>query len=94
MPVVALDHKTLRSGTPPVIAIWNGPRLSRRIEGPAPVSTTLAAGSRIVWLLQPKTEFFKMVSQSFALTPSGPIYYTDLPTESGSRTLGEYQLAW
>jgi len=89
-----LEHELIRSGSPPVIAIWKGPVLSSRIQGPAPVSTTLPEGGRVVWLLNPRTEFYSMVTRSFPLTPAGPAYYTDLPREKGMRQLGEYEFAW
>jgi hypothetical protein len=94
VPIVVLEHELIRSGSPPVIAIWKGPVLSSRIQGPAPLSTTLPEGGRVVWLLNPRTEFYSMVSRSFPMTPAGPAYYTDLPAEKGARQLGEYQLAW
>ena len=94
VPVVVLEHQTLRAGSKPVIAIWNGPTLTHRAQGPAPLRTTVAAGSRIVWLLNPRTEFYKLVSQSFPLTAAGPVYFTDLPSSSSSQVLGEYEVAW
>src|SRR5207253_1831200 len=92
--IVVLEHRKLRSGSAPVIAAWRGAKLESRIEGPAPLRIVLPAGARIVWLLQPRTDFYELVRQSLPLTPVDPVYYTDLPAESGSRTLGEYQIAW
>ncbi len=92
--VVVLEHKKLRSGSPPVIAIWNGPKLERRLQGTAPLRLDLRPGDRIVWLLNPRTDFFPLVQQNFPLTQAGPVYSTDLPQESGSRLLGEYELVW
>jgi hypothetical protein len=94
LPIMVLDHKTIRSGSAPVVAIWNGNLLTRRIEGPAPLTATLPEGGRIVWLLNPRTEFYTLVSQSFPLTPAGTAYYTDLPAGNGTCTLGDYRLAW
>jgi hypothetical protein len=45
-------------------------------------------------MLNPKTDFFDLARATFALTPSDPLYYTDLPAEHGSRIIGEYELAW
>ena len=75
-------------------AIWHGPTLDQRIQGAAPLNVTLPAGGRVVWLLNPRTDFYAMVSESFPFTPAAPINYTDLPAEGGTRTLGEYQLSW
>ena len=94
MPIVVLEHSMLRAGSQPVIAIWNGPVLNRRIEGAPPLTATLPRGGRIVWLLNSRTEFFTLVSRNFPLTAAGPAYFTDLPEEDGVRALGEYQLQW
>jgi hypothetical protein len=52
------------------------------------------AGSRIVWLLNPRTSFYNAVMQSFPATAAGPIWYTDLPPWDGEKLLGEYRLQW
>lgn len=93
-PVVVLERRQLRSGTPPVISIWKGASLDLRLEDPAPLIVTLPAGGRIVWLLDPRTGFYSLASANFPLNAAGPIWYTDLPTQSGSKILGEYQLTW
>jgi hypothetical protein len=93
-PVVVLEHKLLRSGSPPVIAIWKGNSPYRRVEGPAPLGVSAPAGGRIVWLLNPHNDFYPLVSANLPLTAEGPIWYTDLPAGSGSRVLGEYRLEW
>ena len=90
--IIVLEHKKIRSGSPPVIAIWKGPRLERRLPGGAPVQ--LPAGTRIVWLLDPRSDFVPLVQQNFALAQAGPVYSTELPQEDGARQLGEYQLVW
>jgi hypothetical protein len=90
--VVVLEHKKIRSGSPPVIAIWKGAQLERRLPAGAPLQ--LPAGTRIVWLLQPQTDFLQLVQQNLPLVQAGPVYWTELPPESGSRQLGEYQLVW
>jgi hypothetical protein len=93
-PVVVLERRQLRSGTPPVISIWKGASLDLRLEDPAPLSVTLPAGGRIVWLLDPRTGFYSLARANFPLNAAGPIWYTDLPTLSGSKILGEYRLTW
>jgi hypothetical protein len=90
--LVVLEHKKIRSGSPPVIAIWKGAKLERRLPGGAPLR--LPAGTRIVWLLNPRTDFLQVVQQNFALVQAGTVYWTELPQESGSRRLGEYELVW
>ena len=90
--IVVLEHKKIRSGSPPVVAIWKGARLERRLPAGAPLQ--LPAGSRIVWLLDPRSDFFPLVQQNFSLEQAGPVYSTELPQEDGSRQLGEYQLVW
>lgn len=51
-------------------------------------------GARIVWLLNPRTEFYSIVQAAFAPRRDGSVFYTDLPAQHGSRILGEYELAW
>jgi hypothetical protein len=94
VPILVLEHQTIRSGSLPVIAVWKGSRLMRRMQGPPPLRAMLPEGGRVVWLLNPQTEFYTLAGRSFQLTPVGPIYYTDLPDTTGVRSLGEYELAW
>jgi len=90
VPIVVLEHATLRSGSQPVIVKWKGPVMQQRTQGPV----ILPRGGRVVWLLNPRTEFYKLASECFPLTPAGPVWYTDLPSEPGAQTLGEYELKW
>jgi 4-amino-4-deoxy-L-arabinose transferase-like glycosyltransferase len=104
VPIAVLDRKSIRSGAPPVVAIWNGAiwngaiwngaNPDRRMQNQAPLTVTLPPGGRIVWLLDPRTEFYALASSNFPLTPAGPIYYTDLPSQNGSKVVGEYKLEW
>jgi hypothetical protein len=89
---MVLEHKKIRGGSPPVVAIWKGSKLQRRVPGGTPVQ--LAGGMRVVWLLHPESEFFRVVQQNFPLTQAGPVYWTELPEDGGSRQLGEYELVW
>ncbi|MBS1856200.1 MAG: hypothetical protein JST11_12605 [Acidobacteria bacterium] len=91
--VFVLDHKMIRGGNP-VADLWQGAGLLARQQGPAPLRVTLPAGARVIWLLNPRTEFYELVRQSFPLTASGPVYYSELPAAAGSRVLREYELAW
>ena len=94
MQIAVLDHKKIRGRSPPVIVIWNGPKQERRLQGAAPLVLNLRAGGRIVWLLNPSTDFFQLAQRNFPLTQAGPVYFTDLLQESGSRLLGDYELVW
>jgi hypothetical protein len=93
VPIVVLEHKKIRS-SPPVIVVWKGARLERRLQGGTPLRLTLPAGSRVVWLLNSRTDFFATAQQNFALTAAGPVWFTDLPSEHGTRLLGEYEISW
>ena len=93
VPVIVLAHRGIRS-SPPSVAVWKGNREEAFTHGPAPLRVPLPAGSRIVWLLNPRTEFYTLVQQAFAPAPADPVCVTDLPRESGSRVVGEYELAW
>ena len=89
-----LEHGKLRAGSLPVMAQWRGPKLEKRVEGRPPVTVEIPAGSRIVWLLDPRTDFFEEARRTFALTPAGPLWFTDLPAGHGEKDLGEYRLIW
>jgi hypothetical protein len=94
LPVVVLDHRKLAGISPAVATFWRGSRVERRIEGPAPLATALPAADRIIWILNPATEFFRSAKSALPLTPSGPAYYLDLPQGGGSSAIGEYVLVW
>ena len=53
-------------------------------QGAAPLRMSVPEGSRIVWLLNPRTEFYHLVQRAFAPAAAGPVYVTDLPPGSGS----------
>ena len=94
LPIVVLDRKKLRSGSPPVIDTWRGSRLESHLQGPPPLRVLLPKGCRVVWMLNPTTDFFALVQRNFGPAGSGPVWYSDLPPDAGSRILGEYELAW
>jgi hypothetical protein len=93
VPVIVLEHKTIRT-SPPSVAIWKGNRQESFSHGAAPLRVPVPAGTRIVWLLNPSTEFYALVQEAFAPSAAEPVYFTDLPQQSGSRVVGEYELAW
>lgn len=93
-PIFVLEHKTIRGTTPPVIAFWRGSKLERREQGQAPLRLSLPAGSRVIWLLNSRTDFHDLVLRNFDVKESGPVCTTDLPAEPGSRILGEYEIDW
>lgn len=94
VPVIVLEHKLGHPGSPPLVSIWRGNHHDMYTEGRAPLRVSIPAGARIVWLLNPNTEFYALVTRAFTLAPADPVYYSDLPRESGSRLVGEYELAW
>jgi hypothetical protein len=89
-----LEHKKIRGGTPPVIVAWQGGKPLGRQQGATPLRLQLAPGSRVIWMLNPRTDFHSLVSSNFPVTEAGTVAFTDLPAEHGSRTLGEYEIAW
>jgi hypothetical protein len=91
--IAVLEHKKIRS-SPPVVVIWRGATLERRLQGGTPLRLELPAGARIVWLLNTRTDFYQEAQRNFALTAAGPVWFTDLPRDPGARQLGEYELAW
>jgi hypothetical protein len=90
MPIAVLEHRHIRSGSPAVAAFWKGPV---RLPGSSP-HVEASPGARLVWLINPRTEFYSIVQAAFAPRRAGSVFYTDLPSDHGSRTLGEYTLAW
>ncbi len=94
IPILVLEHGRLRAGSAPVIARWRGSKLEKRFEGRAPLTIELPAGSRVVWMLNPGTEFYRQAQQSFKLTPAGPVWFTDLPPQHGECVAGEYRIIW
>ncbi len=84
LPIAVLEHKNIRAGSPPVLVWWRGPRLERQLVNRPLV---MPGGTRIVWVLNPATPFFQEAQRSFALTPAGPVWYTDLPA-------GQYDVRW
>ncbi len=94
IPIAVLEHRHIRVGSPAVVALWKGAQRAATRGGPASARVEAPAGARIVWLLNPRTEFYNMVQAAFAPRRDGRVLYTDLPTQHGSRTLGEYELVW
>jgi hypothetical protein len=93
IPIAVLEHRHIGGGSPPVVALWQGARRAPNLPGAAP-RVNVPAGARIVWLLNPRTEFYGLVQAAFAPRRAGSVLYTDLPMESGARALGRYELAW
>jgi 4-amino-4-deoxy-L-arabinose transferase-like glycosyltransferase len=94
IPIAVLEHRYLRTGSPPAIALWKGPRRVSTLRGATPLRLDLPAGARIVWLVNPRTDFYAIAQRNFPLTSAGSVFYTDLPDTDGARILGEYELAW
>jgi hypothetical protein len=90
VPIAVLEHRHIRGGSPPVVALWKGSE--RRTARDARVSAV--PGARIIWVLNPHTEFYGIVQAAFAPRAAGSVLYTDLPAEHGTRALGEYELTW
>jgi hypothetical protein len=94
VPIEVLEHKMIRAGSPAVVSRWRGARLETRTQGAAPLRIDVPAGTRVIWVLNPSTEFYSAIRQALPLTPSGPVWYTDLPAAGGSRAVGDYEVAW
>jgi hypothetical protein len=94
LPVAVLERKKIRAGSPAVVTRWKGSQVQGRTQGMAPLRIDVPAGARVVWVLNPATEFCRAAGRSFALAPAGPVWYTDLPQESGLRVVGDYEVSW
>ena len=94
VPVVVLDHERIRPGSPPIVMIWKGSALCESRRGQTPLSVALPAGGRIIWLINPRSEFYSLLQANFPPASAGAVYYTDLPDASGSKILGDYKLEW
>jgi len=94
LPVVVLDRKTLAGPAPSVATVWRGSRLEQRLEGPPPLRIVLPRGGRLIWLLNPASDFPARLREHFFLAEMGPVYFCDLPETSGSRRIGDFLLTW
>lgn len=94
LPIDVLDHKQIRAGSPSIITRWRGARVEARTQGASPLQVEAPPGTRVIWVLNPATAFYRAMSQSFPLTPAGPVWYTDLPGADGARVVGDYEVAW
>jgi hypothetical protein len=91
--IVVLEHKKIQS-SPSVVTWWRGSKLERRVQGGTPLRLTLPPGTRVVWLLHLNNPFYREAQRAFPLTAAGPVWFTDLPGEPGSRLVGEYEISW
>ncbi len=94
LPVAVLEHQRLRPGSPAVVAWWRGNRLEERRQGPAPVRVTAPAGARVIWILQPGSDFYGAAQRAFEMKAAGPVWYTDLPEKAGTAAVQNYDLVW
>jgi hypothetical protein len=80
----------------PANTVERGVTAWRKVGYDAPgvkMRVSLQPGTRVVWLLNPRTAFPGLMKQNFSFTAAGPMHYTDLPSESGARLQGEYEIA-
>ncbi len=94
LPVVVLSPKTIRGTGLRVARYMKGPEVQKMLEGPPPLRVPLPAGARLLWLVDPKTDFFAALREAFPLRQSDALYYNDLPAESGERAVGDYLFTW
>jgi hypothetical protein len=94
LPIAVLEHRYIRAGSPPIIAMWRGSHRAPSPSGSAAAVVRAAPGTRIIWLLNPQTEFYAIAQQALQPRAAGSVLYTDLPQTDGSRQLGEYELVW
>ncbi len=73
---------------------WLRSQETRRKQGAAPVKVLVPAGTRLVWMIKPNSDFETLVRQNLPVTSAGPVFYTDLPKEAGSKELGGFTLIW
>ncbi|HYM12409.1 MAG TPA: hypothetical protein VEU62_16855, partial [Bryobacterales bacterium] len=92
--VIVLSPKRLSGPSSPVVRVFRGPRLERGYEGPAPLRVALPAVARVVWFVKAGTGFFRGLTASLPLQQAGPLYYCDLPPQSGQAQAGDYLLSW
>jgi hypothetical protein len=94
VPVVVLSPKTIQQTSVLAARTMRGPRTERLVQGPAPLRVEAPRGARLVWLVDPKTDFFHDLKKNLPLGDADPLYYTDLPEEPGERRVGRYIFAW
>jgi hypothetical protein len=64
VPIEVLEHKKIRAGSPAVVNRWRGARLETRTQGAAPLRIDVPAGTRLIWVLNPSTEFYSAICQA------------------------------
>ncbi len=94
LPVVVLDRKTLTGPQQRVVTVWRGPQIERRIEGQAPLRIPLPRGGRLLWLLNPATDFPARLREQFVVGEMDSVYFCDLPETAGERRVGDFLLVW
>ncbi len=71
--------------------VWRGPEAAKRFEPGEPV--ILPPKSRVIWLLDPRSPFYRRAAGALPLIPSGPILYTDLEGDRSVR-VGNFDFRW
>ena len=94
IPIAVLEHRHIRSGSQPLVSRWRGANRMQNPHGVASPRLDVPGVARIVWLLNPQTEFYSIVQSAFAPQRAESVLYTDLPSTHGARGLGEYELVW
>ena len=92
LPVVVLDRK-MHTGAA-IATVRRGNRQERIIEGQPPLVIRVPPGARLIWLLNPRTEFPALVREQFPLLEAPGAWYSDLPEGPGARRVGDYLLVW
>jgi len=93
LPLVVLSPRKIAGDSTPVARFMRGPRVERLLEGGPPLRVPLPAGARLIWMVEPKSDFFRDLRQSFPLTDAD-LYYNDLPAGGGEQRVGDYLFAW
>lgn len=94
VPVVVLNDRIRRAGSIHWVTVMQGPRIQGRRVDLAPLTIRLPAGARLVWMVNPKTDFLERLKQGLPLRNSDPLYFCDLPEQDGEARVGSYLLSW
>lgn len=78
-------------GSPTTIArLWSGKYRLARYSGAPPFRLPLPKGVRLIWLISPDS--VDEIARIVPLEPAGPLYYTDLASDSPSFRVGSFEL--
>ncbi len=92
--VLALGHKGATFSSPLALVLAKGPRTQVLSEGAAPLALHVDPGSRLIWIIGPRSGLDKQSLGRIGAVCYGIVCYQDLPETHGSHAAGALTLVW